>query len=459
MNKVWVISKREFLFNVKRWQFWAYTLLLPVAIVIIILGTLLASAFIGITIFSDDEPKEAPIPYRLAVVDQVNLLDIEAMNAARLARAQADSDEFDFDMVLQYVKLPEFMAEQVEKKISEEAEQKAGPEYLAFPSWEAGLAALEDRQVRGLLELPLDYRQTYKGRLLWYDRDNRVSLRSFRVELRKQILGPFVGESMIDQVIEPLDSFERDYLIDEETKEDQKQEEPEEDDSELPFTSLVLAIIYMATMLTVITSTSDRLLRGLAEEKQNRVIETLLSSVTSNQLLAGKVLGLGALTLVQFVIWFGTSFIPAIYLITFIEFDPFLLLIFMAFMSLGYLLNAVSILGLGSLGNNYQEASQWSALFIMTNMIPFFAIPFLLIEADGLAAKILTYVPITAPMVVVFRMGADSIQLWEIGLSLLILAICCYLALRFSGKLFRMGLLMTGQKPTPKTIWRMWRVS
>jgi ABC-2 type transport system permease protein len=458
MNKVLVITKREFILNITRWQFWVYTLFLPFVIALIFVGSILASTFIGLTLFADDEEeKEKPLPYAVGIVDDAQMLDLETLNGER-AKKMAAREYNGWDKISEYVELPEFLSEVIDRKAEEKAEENAGPAYISFPDWQAGMTALEERQVRGVLAIPEDYRTNFQGKVMWYDKDNHVSLRHISRELRHQILGPLVGETLVEIAVDPFDGIERTYYI-QATDKKKEAEKEEDDDFELSLQSIILAIVYMGTMLTVITASSDRLLRGLAEEKQNRVIETLLSSVTSNQLMAGKVLGLGALSLIQFVIWFGTAFIPAIYLITFITFDMAVLLAFMLFMVLGYLLNAVSILGLGSMGNNYQEASQWAAIFIIANAAPFFAIPFLMIEPAGIAAKVLTYIPITAPMVVMFRMGADTIAYWEVGLSFLVLLISCLIALRISAKMFRMGLLMTGQKPTPKTIWRMWRVS
>ena len=458
MNKIWVITKREFLTNVLRWQFWVYTLFLPVVIVVILLGSLLVSAFVGISVFSEDEEeKEAPIPYVIGVVDPAEVLDTEALNLERDEELNKE-EPGKFEEFLQYIEIPGFLQDVLDEEAAESKQNRVGPEYRDFASWEEGLAALEARELRGLLEFPQTYKTDFQGRIRWYDKDNRISLRKVRVKIRKHILSPFVGEDMIENVLDPLDSLATAYHK-EEKKKDKQEKEEEDDDMSLTVQSLILALIYMGAMLVVITASSDRLLRGLAEEKQNRVIETLLSSVTSDQLMAGKVLGLGGASLMQFVIWFGSSFIPIMYLVTFIKFDPLVLLVFMGFMTLGYLINAVSILGLGSLGNNIQEASQWASVFIIANMVPFFCIPFLMIAPDGMAAIILTYVPVTAPMVVMFRIGAETIPMWEVGLSFLVLLISTVLALRFSSKLFRMGLLMTGQKPTPKTIWRMWRVS
>ena len=304
--------------------------------------------------------------------------------------------------------------------------------------------------------------QTFHAKLTWYDRDHLDYLNRLYKQIRVQIMSPVIGEDRIEYAIRPLRDMEVDYLFDKTKEEEEEVQEEEEEDErswQMSLQSILLALFYMGAMLMIISTSTDRLLRGLAEEKQNRVLETLLSSISADQLMAGKVVGLGAMGLTQFAIWFGSAFIPAAIFISFVSFDVFTFLVFLAFFLFGYLFSAVLILGSGSLGNNLQEASQYAAFFIVLNALPMMLVPLLLNAPDGLAAKILTYLPFSSPMIVVFRMGADAIAIWEIGLALLLLILSCYIALRISSKVFRFGVLMTGQKLTFKTFWRMWRAA
>ena len=220
------------------------------------------------------------------------------------------------------------------------------------------------------------------------------------------------------------------------------------------FGALIVSFLFGFLLIIAIFSSSGYLLQGLGEEKENRIMEILLSSVSTRQLLTGKVLGLGAAGLVQMVIWL----LSAVFLmrlasttiggvLSTLQISGNLLFLGIVYFFLGYLLFAVLMAGIGAIGATARESQQMSMLIIMPVWIPAW-VSFLFIEnPDHIVNKILTIIPITAPMAVFMRLGTSGIPTWELVLSISLLLVSIIGALVLASKAFRTFLLMYGKTP------------
>jgi len=220
------------------------------------------------------------------------------------------------------------------------------------------------------------------------------------------------------------------------------------------FGALIVPFLFGFLLIIAIFSSSGYLLQGLGEEKENRIMEILLSSVSTRQLLTGKVLGLGAAGLVQMVIWL----LSAVFLVRLasttiggvlstLQISGNLLFLGIVYFFLGYLLFAVLMAGIGAIGATARESQQMSMLIIMPVWIPAW-VSFLFIEnPDHIVNKILTIIPITAPMAVFMRLGTSGIPTWELVLSISLLLAAIIGALVLASKAFRTFLLMYGKTP------------
>ncbi len=203
------------------------------------------------------------------------------------------------------------------------------------------------------------------------------------------------------------------------------------------------------------------LLQGVAEEKENRVIEILLSGLTPDDLMTGKVLGLGAAALIQILVWLGMAF--ALLTIASRNFLPDfdvpldLFLICLGYFLVGFLMISSLMAGAGSLGNTMKESQQLSTWFTIPIVAPFFLIMVILAEPNGIVARILSYIPLTSPVTMMLRLPSGQVPWWELPLTFVILIVSVYLALKLGGKLFRLGSLMYGKRPTVPEIWRWMR--
>jgi len=220
------------------------------------------------------------------------------------------------------------------------------------------------------------------------------------------------------------------------------------------FGAFIVPLLFGFLLIMAIFSSSGYLLQGLGEEKENRIMEILLSSVSSRQLLTGKVLGLGAAGLVQIVVWLLSSvFLVRLAstsiggILSTLQIPGNLLVLGIVYFILGYLFFAVLMAGIGAIGASARESQQMSMLFLMPAWIPLWVL-FLFIEnPDHVVNTVLTLIPVTAPMTVFIRLGTSGIPTWELVLSIGLLIAGIIGGLVLAAKAFRVFLLMYGKTP------------
>ena len=225
------------------------------------------------------------------------------------------------------------------------------------------------------------------------------------------------------------------------------------------FSALILPYIFSILLMIAIFTSSGYLLQGLGEEKENRVMEILLSSISPKQLLAGKVLGLGAAGLVQIIVWLiSANFLMKIASATWgnvigsLQVPPDFLILGIIYFILGYLLEAVLMAGVGSVSPTAREGQQMSAIFIIPVIIPIYFMGLIMEHPENIIVKLLTFIPITAPLTVIVRLGLSEIPLWELLVSIGILILSIWGCFVLCTKLFRTYLLMYGKGPDLKEI-------
>jgi ABC-2 type transport system permease protein len=234
------------------------------------------------------------------------------------------------------------------------------------------------------------------------------------------------------------------------TRIDLAPEEEQRDESSI----LAFYLPYGITMLfyVLIITTASLMLNSVAKEKENRVMEILLSSITPRQLLTGKILGLGLVGLLQTSLWLGTavlllqlggdtlnippSLIP----------PPQILIWGIIFFILGYLIYATIMAGVGALIPNIKEASQATFYVILPLLIPLVMVSVLIEEPNAPIAVILSLIPFTAPNTIMTRMATTSVPLWQSLLSISLMILTIVFLIRGVAGMFRAQLLLTGKK-------------
>ncbi|MEO8909886.1 MAG: ABC transporter permease [Gemmatimonadaceae bacterium] len=209
------------------------------------------------------------------------------------------------------------------------------------------------------------------------------------------------------------------------------------------------------------------IMSGVLEEKTTRVAEVVMSSVPTDTLLAGKVLGVGAVGLTQQIIWIVTTYVllqlrapimakfgAPVTNFTLPDISLGAGLIFLLFFLLGFIFYSSLYAAVGSSVNSESEARQAaSPLMIMIVSTAVFIQPVLL-NPTGTAARVLSLLPFSAPIIMPIRMAVTGVPPLELTASLVLLAIGCLAALWLASRIYRVGLLMYGKRPTMKEMAR-----
>jgi ABC-2 type transport system permease protein len=218
-------------------------------------------------------------------------------------------------------------------------------------------------------------------------------------------------------------------------------------------TSYLGGIIFVMLMFMAVFSTGQQLMRGVLEEKNNRIIEVLLSSLKSNQLMTGKIIGLGAAGLTLVVIWITAGLIGMKLSGGLgVSFDMSLMWYFALYFILGYLLYSTFMAILGAVMNSEQEAQQFISIISISLIFPIFMAMMIMKDPNSTLSTILTMIPIFTPTMIIFRSAISPIPFVEVAIATLLLIISIWLMILLTSKIFRVGILMYGKKPTFKEI-------
>ena len=213
-----------------------------------------------------------------------------------------------------------------------------------------------------------------------------------------------------------------------------------------------------------IFSIANLLLTNTIEEKSNRIIEVLLSSVSPGQLMRGKIWGIAFTGLTIVGTWVGFALLAAWLAPTLLgDGGGFLsmllpalgntsyLISFLLYFLGGYMLYAAVLVAIGSVCNTLKEAQNLMQPVVMVLMVPLISMVFVTQEPNGIVAKVLSFIPLFTPFTMMNRAGGPP-ETWEYVVTGLLLVLTIWFAFKAAGKVFRVGVLMTGNPPKVKEI-------
>jgi len=183
------------------------------------------------------------------------------------------------------------------------------------------------------------------------------------------------------------------------------------------------------------------------------VMEVILSAVTPKELIAGKILGVGAVGLTQIAIWglIAVAFMGAgIAAIRgqHLYFTPIVGIFFIVFYLLGFLLYSALAAALGAMANSDEEAQQLQFFLVMPIIMALLLIGLILSDPSSTASIVLSLVPFFAPVLMYLRILVEEPPAWQLALCVMILIASIYAALTASARIYRVGILMYGKRPT-----------
>lgn len=225
-----------------------------------------------------------------------------------------------------------------------------------------------------------------------------------------------------------------------------------DEDGEFWFVYVFAMVFFISLILT-----NTYLMQTVIEERDNRMIEILISTVTPSELLGGKILAMALMGMLQILCWalvaYGLLiFAPNIDAYTALlagfnlEIKPSLLPLMAIYFILMYLIYAAIFGTIGAISGSAQEGSQYSGLVVLPTMLPFYFFPLIQSDPNGLFATILSIVPITSPITIMARMVIGDVPSWQIGLSIVLLALLAAGAMWMAGRIFRVQTLLSGTK-------------
>lgn len=321
---------------------------------------------------------------------------------------------------------------------------------LPFPDEESARQALEAGEIQGYYVIPADYLERGVVRYVTPDPSpflvERVVEGPFGWALRVNLAG---GDPMLANLARgPLEVEEISLA---------PAAAPDEDNPMTMWVPYTVTLLYYI----LIISSATLLVNGLSKEKENRILEILLTSASPRQLLTGKIIALGAVGLLQTILWGGTTYIllnlsgRALNLPSEIRLPPEFLAWGVIFFLLGYAVYAALMAGLGALAPNLREASQVTFLILLPLMVPLFFSNTVFAEAPhGALATGLSLFPLTAPVAMMAHLSVGGVAGWQPPLAALLLAATAVLVVRAVAGMFRAQAMLSGQPLKVKTYLR-----
>jgi len=210
------------------------------------------------------------------------------------------------------------------------------------------------------------------------------------------------------------------------------------------------------------------ILRGVMEEKTTRVAEVIMSSVSPDALLAGKVIGVGAVGLTQQLVWLASGIgfwtqrarifsaigIDGMPAISFPSIEPMVLVALVLFFLLGYTFYASLFAAVGAMVGSQEEAQQAAQPVIMMLVFSIIFVQPVMTNPTGRLAEIVSWLPFSAPIIMPMRMTATQVSGFEITAVLLGLVAACVASIWVSARIYRVGLLMYGKRPSIRELAR-----
>jgi ABC-2 type transport system permease protein len=411
--KLWAVVKREYLERVRTKGFVIGT----------VLGPLLMGAMMIVPALA---ARSGGKPLRVAVLDGTGTLQAAVEEGLRAAR---------FDGKARFDVQPAPGAE-------------AGPAAAATAgASEAPLKkAVLDGRLDGYLHLPAD--AVAAGTASYYGRNvsNRIDLRT----MERTVSDVVVGRRLTGAGLDPARVKDLTKELDLKTIRLSEKGEREDQGAAMIFSIILLMILYMSILLW-----GQAVMTSVIEEKTSRVVEVMAAGVSPTTLLAGKLLGVGAAGLTQFLVWaislFGVSTFAAgaaMGSFSMPEITPVMLVSFVLFFLLGFLFYAALYASIGAAVNTVQEAQSLAFPVLLPIILAMVCFPAVLEAPDGALAVTMSMIPGMSPLIMFLRIVVLTPPLWQIVLSIALLVLGILGVVWVAARVYRVGILMYGKKPT-----------
>jgi ABC-2 type transport system permease protein len=317
---------------------------------------------------------------------------------------------------------------------------------LPFPNENTANASLLDKKIQGYYIISKDYLTSQQVQVVANDSSFGTTNSQFSDFLRFNLISSFPKETA-DRLIAgsqtQVESLNNDRRL-----------------SANNWMSIVLPILAGVMFIVAINMSGGYLLQSVVEEKENRTMEIVVTSVSPNQLMAGKILGNLSVGLTQLFIWFSFPIlgllIARLVIPSMLDFQIdtafFLLLLFTLLPA--FVLVAALMAALGATVTDSREGQQIAGLFTLPIVMPFWFMGPIMNNPNGVLAVAFSIFPLTAPISLPLRAAFTTVPLWQILAILALLYASALGAIWLAGKTFRIGMLQYGKRLSIKDILR-----
>ena len=307
----------------------------------------------------------------------------------------------------------------------------------AFPDRETAEQALHAGQISQIYLLPADFMQTGEVVVV------APSLSPLAGEQNENLLRWVVAANLLkdeqraDLVLAPTAAVQETAIA------------PAEVDNRSSAAGFGVSFALMFILFFSITMSSGYMLQSVVKEKENRTAEVLLTSLKPQELMIGKVVGLGCLALLQMTIWVGggrlllnrgADLLAGLGSVTLpAGFWVYLVLYFL----FGYLVYSSELGAIGALAPSAREGSQFTFVIILPLLIPLWFNSIFLNDPNGTLATVLSLFPLTAPTAMITRLASASVPAWQPVAGLILLAVTAWFFIRLAARFFRADTLLS----------------
>jgi ABC-2 type transport system permease protein len=399
MDKIWRITKYEYSRHVFRRRFLISLLSLPIAVIVMVGVAFMIAHFITDT---------TPIGY----IDHSGVL-------AHPTQRQANNDIFN--------------------------------PVIAIKSYQNRDQAQEDLEadvIQAYYVLPSDYPQDLNVELVFLKEPGSNVQNQFSDYVRSTLLE---AENVDPQIIARLSEGSTINIVSLDGSRQLR-----EDQWYQAFTPFIAGIMFVIVVMT----SGGYLLQAVVEEKENRTMEIVITSVSPSQLMTGKIIGNIAVGLTQLVIWLifgwiglkvGSVFLPVL---QDFSLPPNFIAVLLLILLPSFAMIAAIMAAIGSTMTEMREAQQISGMFSIPIMVPYYISSAIMMNPNSPLAIALSYFPLTAPITMLMRMAFTVVPVWQIALNIVVLVVFAIFAIWFAGRAFRLGMLQYGKKLSIRDVLR-----
>jgi ABC-2 type transport system permease protein len=316
---------------------------------------------------------------------------------------------------------------------------------------QSNLLQVKQGKLAGLIVYPADIAKTRTTQIYVNAGDNSLmassSLDALAAQLfTRSLLAPLGNDERIQLAQTPIGSNVTTY---------------KDGHQNAGFAEYIIPGAFLVMFYIMMVLSLPNIINSVSEEKENRVMELLITSVTPRVLIIGKLLALAILTVLQISLLAGLAGVILVvaqqfggdsfnlpFKLSDLVFDPTRIMLGLGFFTLGYMLFAALVLGTSSIMPSAKEANGLSGIFMLGGIIPFYMLSTLMTDPDSLASKILSFFPLTSQASMLMRNTVGAVNVNEALFAMALTVIWVILAFVIAIWLFNHGALSYGTRPT-----------